>query len=41
MCKKDKRTKKQNMKALQRSIRKFGDSDGKRTQALKELKASK
>jgi hypothetical protein len=41
MCKKDKRSKKQNIKAIQRSIRKFGDSDGKRTEMLKDLKASK
>ncbi|MFA5130475.1 MAG: hypothetical protein WC477_06225 [Patescibacteria group bacterium] len=41
MCKKDKRSKKQNIKALQRSIRKFGDSDGKRSETLKELRASK
>jgi len=41
MCKKDKRTKKQNIKAIQRSIRKFGDSEGKRSETLKELKSSK
>lgn len=41
MCKKDKRTKKQNIKAIQRSIRKFGDADGKRSEMLRELKSSK
>lgn len=41
MSNKQKRSKEQNIKAVKRSIRKFGDSDGKRKQALSELKEGK
>jgi uncharacterized lipoprotein YehR (DUF1307 family) len=36
--KRQKRTKEQAEKALKRSIRKFGDIDGSRKKALKELR---
>jgi hypothetical protein len=37
MEQKKKRTKEQKVKAIERSIRKFGDYDGKKKVALKEL----
>jgi hypothetical protein len=38
MSLKQKRTPERNIAAISRAIRKFGDSDGKRKQALLELK---
>jgi hypothetical protein len=40
MTRKQKRDKEGAIRALERSIKKFGDSDGKRTKALGELKKS-
>ncbi len=38
MVKKDKRTKAEKIAHIERSIRRFGDSDGKRTEALAVLR---
>lgn len=38
MSNKQKRTREQNIKAVKRSIKKWGDSDGTRKKALAELK---
>jgi hypothetical protein len=41
MAKKDKRSKADRIKHLERSIAKFGDSDGSRTAALAKLRGEK